>query len=386
MEACSTITQQQVETFLGDGVLVVENVLTPEELKLAHEGLARTLATEGVDCCNLRATGHGLRYLSSTNGSGGVLDIFYEPWRLSVATNPRLFRITTQLWRAAYCNQHPKEDLAEGEQYKWHPYEAFDPSRGYAYVDRIGYRLNSDLAKELGGDPPPAVASSTPSSTATANKSKKKKRPMPLQRSLTPHLDCCPDNLFDNTKWRPIQSFVSLTDNLEPSTGGFEAAKGFHHDFDSWARNRPPSVFTRKDKASGQKDTVSVPAPCLGEYTHIRPREDAAVMQRVQHVPVRAGSAVFWDYRIPHANAYQHTGTVPRAVVYASFLPDIAVNRQYAAQQLDNWQRGRNPADQWIHSTDDNLVPAQEAILRFQEQTRNLSQLGRRLLTIEPWQ
>ena len=81
---------------------------------------------------------------------------------------------------------------------------------------------------------------------AAAKTSKKKKKLRSLQRSLNPHLDCCPDTFCDpkhakTTKWRPIQCFVSLTDNLEPHTGGFEAVLGgFHRSFDDWARNRTP--------------------------------------------------------------------------------------------------------------------------------------------------
>jgi hypothetical protein len=40
------------------------------------------------------------------------------------------------------------------------------------------------------------------------------------------------------------------------------------------------------------------------EYTHIQTKEDSDVLAQIQHIPVRAGSAVFWDNRIPHANSY----------------------------------------------------------------------------------
>jgi hypothetical protein len=53
---------------------------------------------------------------------------------------------------------------------------------------------------------------------------------------------------------------------------------------------------------------------------------------------------------IPHANSYRHLGTIPRVVVYCSFLPDISLNRTYVAHQLENWKAGRYPSgDQWIH-------------------------------------
>jgi hypothetical protein len=86
----------------------------------------------------------------------------------------------------------------------------------------------------------------------------------------------------------------------------------------------------------------------------MRPKEDREVMDRVRHIPVKAGAAVFWDNRIPHANAYRHEGEVPRSVVYSSFLPDIALNREYVRQQLANWKVQRPPTDQWIEIDDES--------------------------------
>lgn len=42
---------------------------------------------------------------------------------------------------------------------------------------------------------------------------------------------------------------------------------------------------------------IPPPAPCIGEYSHLRPKEDHDIYQRIQHIPVSAGSAVFWDNR-----------------------------------------------------------------------------------------
>jgi hypothetical protein len=230
------------------------------------------------------------------------------------------------------------------------------------YIDRIGYRISTAMAERLG--------------SSTGKESKKAK---PIQRSLTPHLDCCPDNFFSQTasKWRPIQCFVSLTDNLEPNTGGFEAALGFHKTFHKWIR---PS-------SAGKK--VSFPAPCIGEYTHIRPKEDGDVMALIQHIPVRAGSAVFWDNRIPHANAYRNDQSEARAVVYCSFLPDIELNREYARRQLYNYKRRIPPTDQWINTA--KLVVESCQLDQEEEQRPDVesaaasASLRRKLLGLDPW-
>jgi hypothetical protein len=289
------LTAAQIQTFSKDGVLVVENLLSLDELNAAIAGLSETLLEHSVDPADLEQTGHVLTSLSSTNGSGGVLDLFYDEWKLQIiATHPDLFAATTQLWEAAYChNNEQKQDLvATNDVYKWHPYGSFDCTKGYMYIDRIGYRIPTKLAHELG-------TKARLHATAMPPTSRRKKIP-PIQRSLTPHLDCCPTSMFapDAKKWRPIQCFVALTDALEPNHGGFEAALGFHLSFEEWARCRPLTrVMTAKASTESDADSTLVPAPCIGEYTHIRPTEDRDVMGRIQHVPVPAGSAVFWDNR-----------------------------------------------------------------------------------------
>jgi hypothetical protein len=80
--------------------------------------------------------------LSSTNGSGGVLDIFYKGWKMDIATSPKLFGMTNQLWKAAYFqDSHDGEDnkVSCEHQFKWHPHGAFDCKKGYMYINRIGY-------------------------------------------------------------------------------------------------------------------------------------------------------------------------------------------------------------------------------------------------------
>eukprot|EP00977_Amphora_coffeiformis_P018602 scaffold6596_cov161-Amphora_coffeaeformis.AAC.19 len=389
------LTPQQIDTFVQDGLLVVDNFLRPDQVAVAHDGLAASLARHGVDVNDLERTGHHLAALSSTGGSGGVLDLFYDEWKVNetIALNPQLLAWTQQLWKAAYYYSEEDgsaiegqrkakamEDLPAHEQFKWHPYGPFDPDHGgYAYIDRFCYRIPTALSDTIGPQ--------QQSSSSDAKSSKKNKT---LQRSLTPHLDCCPDTFATaagKTKWRPIQCFISLTDNLEPNTGGFEAVKGFHREFHTWTQNRAPTVVVH-DKQTGQ--TKSIPAPCIGEYTHIRPTQDAAVMQRVQHIPVRAGSVVFWDNRLPHANAYRHTGAIPRVVVYASFLPNIPLNRAYAVRQWQQWLQGRTPNDQWISNTaeNDKKGPTEQAeeSAKIEKRFKHLPKLSRQLLALEEWE
>lgn len=280
----------------------------------------------------------------------------------------------------AYChNGETEEDIiSRGNPEQFHPFGQFDLNKGYIYIDRIGYRIPTAMAEEIGGK----IQSDQDEKelNKSSNKSKRKKNTA-IQRSLTPHLDCCPDtyNSSDKSKWRPIQCFVSLTDNLKPNTGGFEAAPGFHRNFHKWAKERPPSTITKRDAKSGAKSKVQARAPCVGEYSHIRPKEDEHVMKAIQHVPVRAGSAVFWDNRIPHANAYKNDSEIARAVVYCSFLPNVEINRVYAEKQLEDYMGGRIPRDQWINVDEENDSNVEES----NQQVYEFSALGRKLMKID---
>ena len=40
-----------------------------------------------------------------------------------------------------------------------------------------------------------------------------------------------------------------------------------------------------------------------GDFCKMRPKFDDTLLARVEHVPVPAEAAVFWDQRLPHGNA-----------------------------------------------------------------------------------
>jgi hypothetical protein len=284
------LSDDQITTFLTDGVLVVDDLLSDTDVRDCLDGLKETLASPSVNIDDLESSGHFLRSLSSTNGSGGVLDIsYYDDWKIrTISTNPSLLSMTQQLWKAAYLtntNKTPMESTSVNvDRGNSSIFGKFDCDKGYLYIDRVGYRLPTDLAEKLGAnDTDPSINNAV---------SSKKRKSLAIQRSLTPHLDCCPETFFSivgKKKWRPIQCFVSLVDTTEPNQGGFEAAKGFHLLFDEWAKKRQPTAST--------VDNIAKSTLCVGEYTHIRPKEDELVMKMIQHIPVKAGSAVFWDER-----------------------------------------------------------------------------------------
>ena len=486
-EGEQVLSQDQIDEYLREGVLVVPNILSHEELQLALEGMKSSLlrrlrrskkdvdegTSDQIDVlidklldpsssisssttpwCGVDVPSDLLDVLrkfrdelSSTNGSGGVLDIFWDEWKLQlVAHNPKLWNVTKQLWKAVYTN-HDCGDIQNKDDWRYHPYNddeerTIDFDKGYCYIDRVGYRLPTSISQEWGdmlyehdqkqkhqkgdGEETTETRISPPSTT----KSNKKKKFRSIQRSLTPHLDCCPDNLWGRThnkgennktrdandatgtrgprKWRPIQCFVALTDTLNKNEGGFECVPGFHHEFHDWAKNRQ---HNSKGKSTPSSVLSSL---CVGEYTHIRPTEERFIMDRVQHIPIKARSAVFWDIRIPHANSYQNKTNRPRQVVYCSFLPDIELNRSYVQNQLLAYQLNRPIRDQWnhiatttifptnpsvhgngknenvndgTHSANNNNQPARVQCDDFRNNPSNatFTELGQKLMGMKPW-
>eukprot|EP00494_Astrolonche_serrata_P016087 UN16250 len=87
--------------------------------------------------------------------------------------------------------------------------------------------------------------------------------------------------------------FVALTDNTAKNTGGFECVPGFHKEFDEYFKNK-----SDRSVRNGSSDTI-----CVGEFCRLLPQEDRSILKRYVHIPYKAGSAVLWDWRIPHANA-----------------------------------------------------------------------------------
>jgi hypothetical protein len=358
------LTVVQIEAFKLDGILVVQNVLRPDEVASTRDGLHSFLLSAGVDVNDLENanTGEMLKKLSSTNGSGGVIDVFYEPFKLSLAEHPVIFAVMAQLWEATFGSNDPLYSHGHGR---------FESNHGYTYIDRVGFRVPSRISRMHGKE---------------SIKGKRK----PLQRSLTPHLDCCPASFHGGIqggkkvqKWRPIQCFIALTDTQDPNMGGFEAAKGFHHKFEAWAEARSP-------QPGGQ------PAPCMGEFTPIRPKEDSEIISQFSHVPCSAGDLVLWDNRIPHSNSRENNSVVAREVVYLGFLPEIPLNRAYAETQLERLARGLPPNDQWQETKGVSNQNGMFAADAPEENTKselpseapvyNFSLLGRRLLGMEPWE
>lgn len=183
------LTRAQRDEFIQRGVVVIPGLASATQVSDLRTAFHQELRLDhDVDIRDLDNTGHGLAKLSSTGGAGGILDIFYSQWKLDWNANPQLFQAMGELWNVTYGE--PDNDLFD------HPFGPFDSKEGFMYINRVCFRLPDQLSRQLG------VQQSN-------NQSKKSKRRQSLQRSLTPHLDCCPTAMYSSGKniprWRPIQ-------------------------------------------------------------------------------------------------------------------------------------------------------------------------------------
>jgi hypothetical protein len=345
------LSKEQIDEFIENGILVVPNVLNTDEIESAREGFHGTLLSYGVDVNNLEETGKNLSKLSSTKGSGGVLDLFYMDWKLKLNEKENVRSVLQELWSQTYDINHP---LFE------HPFGSFNSNHAFMAIDRVCFRLPEQLSARLGGGGKHS-----------------------LQRSLTPHLDCCPHRRFERlTRWKPIQCFLALTDCLEPNEGGFEAVPSFHREFDDWAKGRAKAKDGARDQQSvSEPSSTSTSSSdldrlCVDQFTAIRPKEENWILDRFRPISYKAGDLILWDSRIPHANSLRNDHpTRVREVVYLGFLPAISLNKEFAADQLRRYREGGIlPAGFWQKSG------------MKQSCDYSFSPLGRKLMGIEPWE
>ena len=215
------LSQEDIDVFRRDGVLVVRNVVDKNE--------ASALRQQFVKCLGIEEEPGKLNHLSSTHT--GVLDVFYSEWKLRLT-------MTCRKYADAYADLLEHTYGTNKGLYE-HPFENFDASKSLIHIDRIGYRVPSSDTKVK-------------------------------QRSLTPHLDCAPEHMHECVgktfpRWRPIQCLLSLSDTGQnKNEGGFEASVGFHRMFrqyfDSKSKVRSVSDFTAIRDKSIRLEHVSLSA------------------------------------------------------------------------------------------------------------------------------
>lgn len=275
------LTPDQLSEFRDSGFLVVEDVFSPDEVAAARALFHDHLGKLGIDHDAVLA---GKAAIPGYRIKSPVSRIFYPKWKLlDIHLDSRVSTLATDLLVATYGSGVDKNFS--------HPFGSF--SSVLVYIDRVCWRL-PDVINEEGG--------------------------------LGLHLDRNPVDPYlwrakvkgketGLTKWRPIQSFVCLTDHFDGESGGLKLVPGFHKHIDS---------FFQSEISDGEG----------GEFYRLNSNRYHTLQKQCRPVIAPAGSMVFWDNRLPHATAAHLAGCDTREVVYTGFLPNTKLNQEYAAKQL----------------------------------------------------
>jgi len=238
------LTEQLIDDFNRDGVIVIEDVFSANEIVVIRTKFHQQLKTMGIDHEKILSGENTMD--NNSRIKSDVSKIFYNKWKLDTHLDPRVYAITKKLLMKTYG-----DDTNDAFQ---HPYGNFNDI--LCYIDRVCYRL-PDHIREEGG--------------------------------LGLHMDYNPKDPYllssgGQKKWRPIQSFIALTDHYSGDSGGLKVVKGFHHKVDEY--------FKDLNIEKGDKEA--------GEFFRMNNGHER-LKKECQPIIVPAGSLVLWDNRLPHA-------------------------------------------------------------------------------------
>jgi len=97
-------------------------------------------------------------------------------------------------------------------------------------------------------------------------------------------------------------------------------------------------------------------------------------------VPYKPGDAVIWDWRLAHRITEDHPGSDTREVVYTSFFPDIPLNRNFVAHQLEAMKSGAYPPEFMREGNKGEIVPGWDT-----QVLRNLTEWEEKILGMREW-
>lgn len=256
------ITDEQINEFIENGVVVIENVLNHEEInyyrKCFHDEISKLSYDYEDIIINNNTEGIKFNEIKSKLNKS-----FYYKWKMELQSDKRIYDIFHKL----LYNCANFYGFKVNENFKIYP-----------FIDRIGFRLPDSIHKDGG---------------------------------LNLHVDKI------GKKFRPIQAFISLTDQLGSNHGGLQLVKKFHIS----------SNLTHEQIKS------------------LNLKDNHELISKLNNINLKAGSLVLWDFRLPHKTNKNFISDDTREVIYLSYLPDTKLNYQYAKDQWNNYCNNTIPPD-----------------------------------------
>lgn len=181
----SLLTNDMITQFQNDGFIVIENVITSDEIVDTRCALHNELMKYGID--HDKILSGEIKPSNDIRIKSDVSNIFYAKFKIKLQLRDAIYQTWKHAMSALVNDNYPIGDNV------------------LPYIDRICYRL-PDIIREEGG--------------------------------LDLHIDRRPqmgsNGLENIKKYRPIQGFISLTDHYGSDSGGLKVVKGFHHIFDEY--------------------------------------------------------------------------------------------------------------------------------------------------------
>lgn len=277
----SLLTDEHLHEFIETGVVVIENVLSDEEILFARNSLHDKLLDFNINHNKILSENTDVPTTVRTKSESST--IFYSKFKMNIQLQECIYLTFKD---AIIKGILPSETNVEKIFGKYNDV--------LPYIDRICYRLPDHIRKEGG---------------------------------LGLHLDRNPWNMSLAKKYRPIQGFIALTDQFGSESGGLKVVKGFHKKINTYFLN------------SYNKKEADMP----GEFYRLHDKNHTKLSLEQENINVKAGSLVLFDNRLPHSTCQKLTSFDTREVIYLSYIPNVEINKKYFKQQLQNFLVNKAP-------------------------------------------
>lgn len=269
------MNNEHIELFKESGYVVVENVFNDAEISEIRENLHDSLLKR-MD----------INHHNVLNGidlppqefriKSNISNIFYQKWKLDICLSNKIYNMYKSLMDATFSS-----GKTEGFA---HPLGMSNDI--LPYIDRICYRYPDHIRPEGG---------------------------------LGLHIDRNPINPYNQKKFRPIQSFISLVDHYDNESGGLQVVPKFHKEYDNYFSNI--NIYN---------ENVN------GEFHRLNSHVHEKLHRKIETVIAPKGSVVFWDNRLPHKTCDKLNKYDTREVIYFSYIPNVEINKVYCLHQYNN--------------------------------------------------
>lgn len=241
--------------------------------------------------------------LGGIRKSSVTSQIFYTQSIFDVMISRTMKHIFDSLFKITY-----KENTGiYSHPFKWHG------DNSVPFLDRMGFRLPSWIPQTI-DDSGQTIG---PENGLGLHVDQNPFNPYLLDKESISHL----------YKWRPFQSFVTVSDHTMYENGGLCVVPDFHKKADSfWSGCNEIIKMEQSEFHSGE----------FYRMHHYDSLECIPIL-------APAGSLVLWDTRLPHKTTLTCQNPRGRKMIYGSWLPDIEINQAYMRQQKKHYKRGILP-------------------------------------------